>query len=102
VEAYPVSSTFPKQLIFTKGDETNIPDDLSTVLPHVEVGAHGCCTYQSAGMLKRIALDAAPLMRRRRVRLQQFYGIEDDIWRDTMESLEQLRDDYDHDKDNDE
>ncbi|KEG11714.1 hypothetical protein DQ04_02351100 [Trypanosoma grayi] len=93
--SYPISSTFPQDFV--------VPKEIlaSGVLEGIDVGAHIVSTYGSAPMLQSITAEAQTVLRHRRHLYEEAYSIEGDEWREVMEDVLQIRDDYDHRDDDD-
>ncbi|EKF30176.1 hypothetical protein MOQ_006019 [Trypanosoma cruzi marinkellei] len=88
--SYPISSTFPQDFV--------LPRDIlgSGALDGIDVGSHVVSTFGSAPMIQGILTDAEKVLHYRRHLYEDAYCMEKDEWKEVMEDVLQMRDDYDH------
>jgi hypothetical protein len=65
-------------------------------LTEFKMGSHLVNTYQSAGYIREVLQAAEPVMRYAKHVHGDAYGFEDDEWREVIETLHALHDNYDH------
>jgi hypothetical protein len=94
-EGYPVSDTFPSNVLFPpkSAGAPAVPLDGVTNVP---TAAHMCCTYNAGSMIAEAAKKFDAIRKFRRHVHKQSYQMEDDEWAEMSESLHQLADDYCH------
>ncbi|ORC89011.1 uncharacterized protein TM35_000142220 [Trypanosoma theileri] len=87
---YPISSTFPEDFV--------IPRDImrSGALKGVDVASHVISTYGSAPMLQGLVTAAQKVLRYRRHIYEETYNIDTDEWKEVVEDVLQIVDDYNH------
>ncbi|ESS70193.1 hypothetical protein TCDM_00972 [Trypanosoma cruzi Dm28c] len=88
--SYPISSTFPQDFV--------LPRDIlaSGALDGIDVGSHVVSTFGSAPMIQGILTDAEKVLHCRRHLYEDAYCMEKDEWKEVMEDVLQMRDEYDH------
>lgn len=88
--SYPISSTFPRDFV--------VPGEFlaSGALKEIDVGSHVVSTYGSAPMLQEIVTSAEKILHRRRALYEETYGVDSDEWKEVMEDVLEIRDDYNH------
>lgn len=101
----PISNTFPLSLMFGEVDEESkdpaIRDLLREKLGGVDVGAHVVNSYASAPMLQRTIEEAQKILlpSHHCPHLHSYndvYGMDADNWAETLEDVQQIFDDYNH------
>ena len=96
---YAISGTFSPSVLGFPAEA-----DLSA-LPHTPMAAHYCATSNATAMIKALVAEAAPIIKysvnSAASPLRDSYGLERDEWAEVLESLEQLRDDYDEEGNDD-
>jgi hypothetical protein len=108
-ESYPVSSSFPVDRLFGAPRVVNVPslarasggakgmnETTGPELTEFKMGSHLVNTYQSAGYIREVLQAAEPVMRYAKHVHGDAYGFEDDEWREVIETLHALHDNYDH------
>nr|CCC89323.1 conserved hypothetical protein [Trypanosoma congolense IL3000] len=93
--SYPISSTFPHDFV--------LPKELllSGALQGIDAGSHIVSTYDSVSMLKSIADESQKILRHRRHLHESSYGMDYDEWKEALEEVLGMRDDYHHPGDED-
>lgn len=98
---YPVSRTFPVKLLFEQSEDQaamqrQLPEgtNLSNVLTSVDVGTHLLNTSNAAPMLANVVKAAQGALRYKEHVYSQSYGLEKDSWRERLEDVLQMNDDY--------
>ncbi|RNF05167.1 uncharacterized protein Tco025E_07836 [Trypanosoma conorhini] len=88
--SYPISPTFPQDFL--------LPQELlaSGALDGIDVGFHAVSTFGSAPMIQEILTAAEKVLHRRRHLYEETYGMESEEWKEVVEDVLQIRDDYDH------
>ncbi|RNF07406.1 hypothetical protein TraAM80_03318 [Trypanosoma rangeli] len=88
--SYPISSTFPQEFV--------LPRDVlaSGVLDGIDVGFHAVSTFGSAPMIQEILTEAEKVLYRRRHLYEETYDMDSEEWKEVLEDVLQIRDDYDH------
>ncbi|SCU69126.1 Tubulin/FtsZ family, putative [Trypanosoma equiperdum] len=93
--SYPISSTFPRDFV--------LPNELvsSGALQGIDMGSHIVSTYDSAPMLQSIVAQAQKVVRRSRHLHEASYEMDGDEWKEVLEDVMVIRDDYYHPADED-
>ena len=105
-EAYPVSASFPTDRFFgtpkravTRDAKAPAADGTvreAQALGGFALGTHLLNTFQSGPYLRSLATEAEPIMRYAKHTHGDAYGFESDEWRETLETLNAVRDAYDY------
>ncbi|CCW59841.1 unnamed protein product [Phytomonas sp. EM1] len=119
---YPISSTFPLEILFDSEREfietkrvltqptgsssasgatteaVNRARDLQKHITSTDVGSHVVTTFNSAPMLDRIVKEAQKTLRYRMHTYCESYSMEADDWKEHIEDVLRIYDDYRHEE----